>query len=337
MFCPNCGKALPDTAKFCPDCGTAIKAAAPAVPEPPIAPQAPAAVDVPAVPQAPAAVETPVVPEAPAAVEVPAVPEPPVAPQAPAAVDVSAVPQAPAAVVETPAAPEMPAAPQPAREAASAQPPVYTQPVQPVQPPVYTQPQQPAAPAYTAQPYVQQPAQPQYAPAGQPRPVPRPKVKKPLVPMLITFISVGLAVAAFLVALLVFGGQKKGDASLRPRDLLGVWDLSIEIQGVNEIGETASLLLEADMRISEDPEELYGDEYMLVELTPTRIEGNGEEEELDDYSLAPCYALLRDGKLYFDYLPDIQIAVPMQRSGGSVVMPVDAAGFTGKLNCQISK
>lgn len=100
VFCKNCGKELPDTAKFCSGCGT------------PVAPPAPASEAA----QPPVVQETPAAPVEDAVFPVSPVDETPVSPVSPAE-------EPPAAPVEKPAAP-----------AAAAEPPVIPPPFQPAAP-----------------------------------------------------------------------------------------------------------------------------------------------------------------------------------------------------------
>ncbi len=79
MFCPNCGKNLPDNAMFCDGCGTRL-AAAPA--QAPVQPQAPVYAQPPV--QAPVQPQAPVYNQAP--VQAPVQPQAPVQAQAPAPV-----------------------------------------------------------------------------------------------------------------------------------------------------------------------------------------------------------------------------------------------------------
>lgn len=68
MFCPNCGKEIPDGAAFCGECGTSLAApAAEAAPEAPAAPVEPATEAAPEAPVAEAAPEAAPAAEAPAA------------------------------------------------------------------------------------------------------------------------------------------------------------------------------------------------------------------------------------------------------------------------------
>lgn len=304
MFCPNCGKELPETAKFCTNCGTALNRATQE--------EAAAAyvLEVPGPPQPEAPAEAAPVAET-AATE--AVPAPEIQPEA------ETEPAQPAVYTATAYTPPMPETTQPAA--------TYTSPApEPAQPAVaYQAPVQSAyGQSYNSTP----PASAAKAPA-----------KKSTAPMILTFVALGLAILIFLLTVFVlFPGQKRGDASLTVYDLEGAWNASFSIRGEDYSGDSVNL--EMDVRMDMEYSDAYGyEEYMLVTMTPVAVKENGvaysqsEMAELEGAS-ERFYALLEAGTLHF-YFPsedmDILISVPMNRNGGKCRVEFDEYDYSGKL------
>lgn len=210
------------------------------------------------------------------------------------------------------------------------------------EPQTYQPPQQPAA-TYVQQATMQQPSytQSQYSQPAQSVAIsPRPRTKKPIVAMLLTFIALALAIAVFLLTFLFMFPSRNGDMSVTVYDLEGFWNMTLNLSGKDAQGAPINMVIKADLEMTYD----YSS-YVVIRMTPVSIIENGvavASADLED-AYSEFYGYLYNGALYFDYPSeeiDATVGIPLSRGvaglNGEGSVKIDQYGYKAKLVCNLN-